>query len=194
MISHIILRFHPQEEYFPTCIRPHKETVPAYRSTGKVTHHGKEYTADTFSFYYAQNKGIMGASSPMLGYHEHDIEYITVLRTNEKIHEVFFSAHSSREGSWVQWEDCETTPDGGLIAYVSRNSHAHYPHAGTHWRIFGVANDICSSSGKQVRFPVDQMNRAYSHTFPNGIALTGYPRFPNVRTLSKFQKFILPLI
>lgn len=191
-MKNIILRFHPRESFFPSCIYPQKEHIPAYIAHGTI---GKDSTAMTIYLYYTQNLGRpIHPLCPLLGYHEHDIEYITLVHDPENIREVVFSQHTSREASCVPWTECEKTPDGDLIVYVARNSHANYPHAGTYWRIFGFGNDSCSSKGPEIVLSLQDMPTSYDYRFPNGISLHSGIRYPTTPTLSSLQKFFLPLV
>jgi hypothetical protein len=154
------------------------------------------------SLYYLHNMAIgcgwyFWPTSSCLGYHQHDIEYIRIYYEHGCPVSVFFSAHSAVQGSWFKWDECEHGDDGSLIVYVARNSHANYSSAGIHWRVFGLANDVCSEKGLHLRFSFASMIPSFDYTFPNGIALYKDLR-PNTpapeKVLSKWQKFILPLL
>lgn len=191
-MKNIVLRFHPREKYFPVCIHPSRERTPAYISHGT---NEDDHPVTTIYFYYAQNPGkAISPTSPTLGWHEHDVEYITLIHGTEDRMKVVFSQHTSREASVLDWKDCEKTPAGDLIVYVARNSHANYPHAGIYWRIFGFGNDYCSSKGCEMVIPLQAMNPSYDFFFPNGIRLTRSVRYPLVPTLSPLQKFFIPLV
>jgi hypothetical protein len=155
----------------------------------------------TISFYYTENLAIgtgwsLFPRSPDLGYHKHDIEYISIYFKGDQPSKVFFSAHSSKQGTWMNWNDCERSSDGNLVVYVARNSHANYPHAGTYWRAFGTANDVCSARGSSLVLPLSLMLPSYNHRFDNGIALYQGLRPtppPPDKVLTSSQRFLLPL-
>lgn len=71
---------------------------------------------------------------------------------------MFFACHGYADGIWksaqmkMNGDGVEIIEPHGFeidtpcnpIAYVCRNGHGHYPHAGTWTRIWGFANDVCS--------------------------------------------------
>lgn len=157
------LRFHQRELYFPSTdefkILSEKncEKHPMYYDVDcNYTFHGKEYHSISYELYYGYN-GAIGLGNccwpekAFLGWHDFDIERIKVLMDKKTYQPkfVYFSAHRS-EGKWVPYDECEFTENKELIIYVARGSHANYPHGGTWWRIFGVANDKCSKRGKHI--------------------------------------------
>lgn len=150
----IQLRFHPAERYFltsPKVPKPYDVMEPVY-----VTMSSHEnYKLTKFTFNYKENLAIgcfhsCFPKSPCLGYHPGDVEYVIILEAgSDKL--AYFSAHAG-EGRWYRWEECEVE-DGALIVYVALNSHANYPHAGTTWRLCGLANDVTSSRGYHMTSP-----------------------------------------
>lgn len=85
------------------------------------------------------------------GTHFGDIEHITIVlkqnnnenaaKTVYKVDKLFFGAHGDLDGRWtpaefVEWED-KYTP----VIYSAYHSHATYPHKGSYFRIYGLAND-----------------------------------------------------
>lgn len=88
------------------------------------------------------------------GTHFGDIEHITVVlkqNNNEnaakpvyKVDKLFFGAHGDLDGRWVSAEEAEweiNKDKYSPIIYAAYHSHATYPHAGTYFRIYGLAND-----------------------------------------------------
>ncbi len=82
--------------------------------------------------------------------HEADVEHITIEVDTKKsaIRRIFYGAHGSREGMWVDAHDIEME-QGHPIVYAARGSHGNYPRVGTWVRILGFANDI---TGKDIRW------------------------------------------
>ncbi len=76
------------------------------------------------------------------GAHQGDLERVTFLLdpTTYKISKVYFGAHGSKDGLWLNGEDIEYQDESPVI-YVAWNSHALYPHAKTWFRYFGTVND-----------------------------------------------------
>lgn len=83
--------------------------------------------------------------------HEADLEHITMqvdVATGE-VDRIFFAAHGSAEGAWVQksvvqWSSGQSpsgVPAGHPIVYSARFSHASYWKEGIWVRVFGMAND-----------------------------------------------------
>jgi hypothetical protein len=83
------------------------------------------------------------------GYHDADIEHVTILTNkNYEIIKVYFGAHRSKDGMWVDKKDI-TFENGRPVVYCALNSHAFYPKPITYHRIYFFANDIC---GKHVKW------------------------------------------
>jgi hypothetical protein len=191
MISAVQLRFHPSERSSLSLIDDNASNPTAYIAKGPgITN---------ISFFYKDNWAIGAGwrfcpSSSFLGYHPNDIEYVSIYEHNGAPAFVYFSAHNAIQGTWVPFEECETTDDGKtLIIYVARGSHANYPHKGIYWRAFGFANDVCSDRGPVELIPLDKMIPSFDHVFPNGIRLfRGLRPFPPVSCLTSWQKFIIP--
>lgn len=88
-----------------------------------------------------------------VGEHTGDIEHVIVRlnKSNLSLNSVYFSAHND-EGEWVDKSNVKTIQlrnDENVfehpMVYVARNSHAMYASEGTHYRIFGIVNDHCST-------------------------------------------------
>lgn len=151
MYPSVLLRFHPNEQYYPD-IKHNQVSCTSYE--GKFTYYGVSYNYLEYAFNYEAN-GAIGCfyccfpKSKCLGYHEGDRERLIFLLddTKSNILYVYFNAHSPGMGMWLPWDECEKTSSGHLIAYVAKSSHAFYPHAETYLRVFGFANDLCSTDG-----------------------------------------------
>ena len=75
------------------------------------------------------------------GMHPGDIEHITVeLNKSGELQRVFYSAHGTKDGRWVNKEDIEMENDK-IVCYVALTGHGLYPKEGVIFRLFGVAND-----------------------------------------------------
>jgi hypothetical protein len=193
MTTAVELRFHPDETSPLSMLSPSEGAPNAYitRDAGIIT----------ISFFYPENMAIGTGWSffpraTELGYHRHDIEHVSIYFEGDKPSMVYFSAHNSKQGTWVKWEDCERSKNGNLIVYVARGSHANYPHAGTYWRVFGTANDVCSARGPSLVLPLSLMIPSYDYRFDNGIALYKGLRPtppPQGKVLTSWQRFLLPL-
>lgn len=199
-ITGIILFFHPQEKYFPTvipstlnvrslmnpgdyCVSQPAPMCPTYVASGVQSREdGRAYYVTTYSFYYTENMAIgfgwrLNPTASCLGYHPHDIEYVSIYRPLDNGDAyVYFSAHSRTQGMWKRLDDCEKTEEGELCVYVSLNSHACYPAPKTYWRCFGFANDRCSIRGESRR--CNMFVDAQDYMFPNGVRLYATLRPP----------------
>ncbi len=158
----IMIQFHHAETTFPNRIDcPSELNVCDMRVTctlhvGHIVHDHLPYDKYEYAFQYSEN-GAIGCLScccpraSCLGYHEHDREKLILLTSpnTHQIQHVYFKAHGRGQGLWLPWSECEKTPDGHLIAYVAKGSHAFYPRPERYWRVFGFANDICSNRGQR---------------------------------------------
>jgi len=148
----LLLRFHPNEIYFPTDNFYSNVSNTVYYNYEDYEYFGKVYNSITYEIYYKYNGAIgcgysLFPKSEKLGFHHLDAERIKILLDeNEKPLFVYFSAHSD-EGKWYKWEECEIINDNILTVYIARASHANYHKSGTWLRIFGLANDKCSKKG-----------------------------------------------
>lgn len=193
----IVLRYHPEESYFLSTIKPEDGPPSAYVSHGREEYNGVMYQVTTLSFYFVDNIAIgigwrFFPRVPLLGYHPHDIEHISIYSLNGQNKYVYFSAHSRGQGAWVPWEKCEFIGDD-LVVYIARNSHACYAHAGVYPRVFGLANDVCSKRGISQLIQEHQLIPSYDFVFPNGIRLyKGLEPKPPAKSNTALARFILP--
>lgn len=104
---------------------------------------------------YTYNPGVelFGSCIPthyLMGKHQGDLEHVSLLieKTTSTIEKVRYSAHSSKQGVWVENEHLPFDENGRLQVYVAKGSHAMYPFNKTVPRICGVANDIIKSNIK----------------------------------------------
>jgi len=118
------------------------ENVPFYVRT--VEH--EEYIDISYIFLYAYNSGYFLGPIYLGGEHEADIEHLTVrvVKTEDpdtsRILKIYYSAHGSPEGVWINASDIEME-NGHPVGYIAKGSHAMYPKQGTWYRIMGFAND-----------------------------------------------------
>jgi len=100
-----------------------------------------------YCFLYAVNPGynILGVDA---GYHLGDLEHITIVvnKSNNKIQKIYFSAHNSSQGQWVDEDECNFDGDR-VIVYSAYGSNATYVQSGCYPRIACFANDVCPSTG-----------------------------------------------
>lgn len=192
------LRFHPSETQYPISIRTEGNLPIGYRTTGKVSYDGTTYYVETYSFVYKEN-GAIGLGhccfpkATALGYHVGDVERISLFYESETASEpkmVYFSAHSRGQGTMVPYHECEKSEDGCLVAYIALSSHAAYPRCGTYWRIFGFANDRCSSTGRCISITNFESLTAITMT-PSGIMVKPKLEQPPVKNISVWERFCL---
>lgn len=164
--------------------------VPIYALVREMN--DKIYINYIIVFAYNGTYNIAGLAE--LGEHPGDIEHITVETTKDgKLLRVFFSAHGTKDGRWVNAEDVESE-NGKIVAYNAVNGHGLYPHEGTAFRFGGAANDILIKGerwepiAKQIyfrdnsNFNIDTMGwTVYNSRFggsldkPNTEGITGLP-------------------
>jgi hypothetical protein len=152
------LNFHPKEIYFPCTDKFQliNNDYKIYYSRDLFIYKKKTYISISYYIYYLYNGAIgcgynLFPNNKFLGFHENDIERVKILidiETNIPKF-VYFSAHKN-EGKWFDWDKCEKNEDGNLKVFIARSSHANYNESGTWYRIFFLANDHCSKSGKKI--------------------------------------------
>lgn len=142
-----------------------------YVSTERV---GK-YEVILCQFYYPDNFAIGSIGklgwkqfprAKILGYHEHDVEWVALYYLDGKLNRVLMSAHQLKETNQYKVSEVEITPDGFLVVNVARNSHSNWAKPGLKKRIWGLANDIVGSDGEQKKFTWDQMEPARDINYP----------------------------
>lgn len=191
----MIFRFHPLETQSPTGVIS-TETSP-YVSYGTERRGDVLYDVTTFQMYYRNNLAIgcgwqLFPNSYVLGFHPHDVEWVSIYSLGGTPVKVYFSAHSRGQGVWVDWEDCERI-ENHLVCYVARGSHAMYPYPGTYYRVFALANDCCSKFGRTM--VVNEYTPAYDFGFSDGIRLYKSLRPPPPDTsITRWQRFLLPFV
>lgn len=121
-------------------------TTPAYVTWNE--HDGKIYITYIFAYAYNGQYPIKIPRTDIVitreGAHEFDLEHMVLeLNQNKELERIFFAAHGSREGVWLNADDKHITYEGTHpVAFVALNGHGSYPRHGTHVRIFGFANDV----------------------------------------------------
>lgn len=177
----IVLKFHPWEEYFPEIT---DSRVECSKYKGICSFMGDNYNFTEYAFEYESNDTIgrfwcCFPNSNCLGYHKGYLEKIILLYDedgNPKY--VYFNAHGRGEGMWLPYEDCEKNDQGDLIIYVARGTHAFYPHGEIYWRVFGLANDLCSREGQSYRI--------------HSIKTHSNPFHPPQSSIKHWERFLLP--
>lgn len=177
MADDIIVRFHPREPYFPTITG---NRVECSRCEYEIVYQGETYNAKEYEFSYEANGAIaccwsLFPESTLFGYHLGDSEKLTILDDKMGRHcYVFFKAHSTGEGMWLPYHECELNEHQELIVYIARGSHAFYPFSGIYWRIFGIANDLCEN-GREYKIVVTKTHE--DHYNPPTSSITSLERF-----------------
>lgn len=195
MPVNVHLRFHPLERLATVGITDNTRLDVCYRTRrGVYEYEGKSYDIETIYFYYTKNPALgcwgtyINPKSDAWGYHDHDVEKVTILYQPGTEHPVYvyFSAHGVGQGMWMEWTRCEKTIDNHLVVYVARSSHACYPTPEVRCRIFGFANDYCSNKGRWVNLTA--LN-AFDWTSPNGIVMTSDPIRPPRSSIGCLGRF-----
>lgn len=183
----IELRFHEDEQVYPRRFGDGNCTIVE----DVMVYRGKLYEKLEYQFEYDENIAIgcgwcLCPRASCLGYHGGDKERVIILRDRESkshdIKHVYFNAHSRGQGVWCEWSACEKNCDGDLVVYIARNSHACYPHAGIYVRIFGFANDHCSSRGLRMMSNIEGM-----HSYDDCV-------IPTQDSITPCQRFFLPFV
>ena len=120
-------------------------TTPMYAYPRETTtEDGARVIQISYCFLYTYNgpKQIFGCIP--VGEHQGDVEHITIelCGITYQPRRVYFGAHKSDDGMWVDPAECEYTPDNRLVVYSARDSHASYPNARDYNRCIGCADDI----------------------------------------------------
>jgi hypothetical protein len=110
----------------------------------------EKYIDLKYILLYAYNPGYKMCGFFKIGNHQGDLEHVTVRLNydNKEIERVFFSAHGSKEGSWIDCHDLQMIGHS-VVVYVSLYSHANYHTAKKVIRAGGIIciNDITSKQG-----------------------------------------------
>lgn len=173
------------------------DPVAPYLTIGQESRSDGIYDVATISFYYKDNIaiGIGWEARPTdhnLGYHENDVEFVSIYYQNGKPVKVFMSEHSvgAGEGAWRNYNECEFR-DGFLVVYVARNSHANYFTAGTQYRVYGVANDVTEATGPNRPYTWKEMNVSYDWTDGHGHSIyKGLRPMPPDRSMSQKERVL----
>ena len=158
------------------------------------------------SLYYPENiaTGSLGKigwqqfpRSKNLGYHLHDVEFVSIYYKDGKPEKVYMSSHVARpspkhEGNWYNYNDCEFS-NGYLVVYVARGSHANYNRPGNYKRMKNLANDIASGDGKSITLTFADLKPSIDKCFGDtGICVyKGLRTAPPDYTLSSEERFRL---
>lgn len=100
--------------------------------------------------FYGADTGKMVLGVKRVGSHMSDIEHISVVISSESPHvlkRVYYSAHTSDEGKWVDGPNVPVNDEGRIVVYVSKGSHGLYPEPGTYIRFYGFGNDVADGLG-----------------------------------------------
>lgn len=101
--------------------------------------------------FYAYNGpyNVGGVRLIQTGAHDGDWEHITarVHPTSGRLLGMWYNAHRSRDGMWVEGSRVRLTQEGRPIAYTALHGHGVYPMPGRIPRHFFMGNDLCSAGG-----------------------------------------------
>jgi hypothetical protein len=172
--------------------------------TNNYYYKGVKYYSECYYFLYTDNDAIgcfnLFPYNKSLGYHKYDCEKVIILFDYNKyinnIYEpiyVYFAQHSSKQGQWKKWEDCNkdnSLEKKTLYIYVARGSHASYPKPKTTFRIFCFGNDTCSYNEKYSVL-VNNYYNAMDLTTP--IRMSSLVNYVPEKEMNLLQKFIIPL-
>lgn len=154
---------------------------------GQLIKDGVRYNSIEYAFNYSESlhEGCFflcpKAECCGCGYHPGDRERVMILRDDAGVCAyVYFNAHTPGEGMWMRWDDCHFTPEGNLIAYVSRGNHAFYPRPQTYYRIFGFNGDQCSDRGLSLETEVIETHDDYV--------------VPKQHSITPLERFCLPFV
>jgi hypothetical protein len=181
MFPTVVVKFHGLETAYPV---NNGTQVNCTVHQGQLEHDGQMYDTVEYEFLYDENIGegcfFCCPKSTACGYHEGDNEKLILLMQNDKIHHVYFNAHSPGQGCWATWDECEKDENGNLVAFIARGSHALYPRGRTYIRIFGFANDQCSNHGQ--------------HMTTNVVGTHTDSIVPKTKSITPTQRFFLPFL
>lgn len=200
----ILFHYHPLHTYKHSSISSFLKTedtektdTPVYVTRKRVIYNGEQYDAAFYSLFFVLNPGYLCN----IGRHEGDVEKLIILSQNEEPRWVYFGAHSSGEGEWVRWEDCEKTSKGGIKVYIALGSNGFYKRPGTYIRVFGFANDVCSNRGQMVMTRpedfVDSSKQSWSETHyqvRRGINTPLHTPNPSVVSITSYERFMLAFL
>jgi hypothetical protein len=102
-----------------------------------------------YTTFFGADTGKVVLGIVRIGSHMSDIEHVTVVldaKSND-LKKVYFSAHTSTEGVWVDAADLELN-HGRIVVYVAAGSHGNYAKPGTYIRFGGFGNDVADGWGK----------------------------------------------
>jgi hypothetical protein len=164
-------KFNPEN-----CFIYYTYTPPSLFSTDKNARYGLLQ----YIFIYRVNDGYTCCGN-VLGYHQGDIEHISIYINQDKeqafVEKVYFSAHGGCQGQWKNRDQLKFYKNERIFAYIARGSHAVYPTSGTQWRIFGVANDKC---GGGIEWDVDPLKMIeLDEKNPLWVSYRGYLGYPD---------------
>lgn len=153
IVDTLRIRFHPKEVVYP-----HRVTM----DYSIFTYQGTQYNVKILYFIYEYNDATACCwfwchKSSLFGYHKGDLERIYILYDNDgQAKHVHFKSHYESHGIWKRIEDCEKADANTLVAYAARGGHAFFPSSGIWWRLFGIANDLCSQKGEMRDYFIGQ--------------------------------------
>lgn len=178
---------------------------PCYiATTDNYIYKNTRYYCECFYFLYTDNDGIgcchLFPDKSNMGYHKFDCEKVYILYNYDKYIQniinpeyVYFSQHSSKQGEWLRWEDCDTYIHNNkltLNVYVALGSHANYPKPKVTFRIFCFGNDNTMKNDNYAKL-INTYYNAINLTTP--IRMSTIIKTPPEKNMSLFEKFLIPL-
>lgn len=167
------------------------------------------YNELQYVVFYATNPGY-DICCQRVGYHPSDFEHVTIHLTKRNVPlYVYFSAHGSKQGEWVPYDETNrtelirasgvsTSTDTALNVFVANGSNAAYCDPGTYWRIAGFANDVADGEGcvwypnQLIAIDEDTPWNKFKGSFGNGHvsapAFQGWWRNENGETISRCSR------
>lgn len=136
------------KKFLPVFIFDSNEKIP-HEEIIFYTHwenNGKNYIS--YYIMFPLNGEISKCPCIISSIHKHDVEWVTVCFSSDRIEWIYFFAHGS-QGQYVYSDDIHYYRQTNRpIVYVALNSHALYPRPGTKIRCIGLANDNADGNGK----------------------------------------------
>jgi hypothetical protein len=207
----IRLYYHPKEKRRTCTLENLINSTPVNNNTccyigynNNYYYSGNRYYSECYYFLYTDNDAIgcchLFPSNKYLGYHKYDCEKIIILYDYDKYlnnifeaKHVYFAEHSSKQGQWKKWEECNydyVFDKPTLNIYVALGSHASYPKPKTTFRIFCFGNDNCSYNDKY-SFLVNNYYEALDIQSP--IRMNKIVKQVPEKEMTLLQKFFIPL-
>lgn len=129
------------ESFFGT---PIDQSVPIYVFINNIDFENVKYVDIVYCVMFGYNEAPKSIFTFNSENHVFDLEWVTVrVKLSDKsFNSAFFSAHGG--GGWYN-ETQVSFKDGHPVAFLAIGSHSMWPSGGTHIRMLGFGNDVCTS-------------------------------------------------